>query len=307
MSFDYWSKRRMQYFLEKIKDKLDLKINTSDIIDNLNTQDSTKALSANQGYVLENTKQDNIWTGTQAEYEAQASQIPNGTIVQITDDEKSITFIEGQIIYSLEERQVGCWCDGKPLYQKTIELNTFSFDNSWKTVYTDSTIENVINVSLTNGESLMYGRVNYQFYQNNLQCTSTTNFTLTNPKFTIQYTKIADTPGSGTWTPNGNYAHHYSESEQIIGTWIDGSTIYRKIITGLSITLSQNAWTTLPNIIIENGKDLIDAKCYGTYTEQYLINCSKVHLNKADGTIEIRCVDSDTTLTAICLEYTKLS
>lgn len=60
MSFDYWSKRRMQYFLEKIKDKLDLKINTSDIVDNLTTQDATKALSAKQGYVLDQGKVDKV-------------------------------------------------------------------------------------------------------------------------------------------------------------------------------------------------------------------------------------------------------
>lgn len=62
----------------------------ADIVDNLTTSDATKALSAKQGKVLNDTKQNNIWTGTQAEYTAQASSIPNGTIVDITDDNEVI-------------------------------------------------------------------------------------------------------------------------------------------------------------------------------------------------------------------------
>lgn len=58
MSFDYFSKRRMQYILEKLKTIFDTKTET--------------------------------WTGTTAEYEAQASQIANGTIVNLTDDQENI-------------------------------------------------------------------------------------------------------------------------------------------------------------------------------------------------------------------------
>lgn len=36
----------------------------------------------------------NMWTGTQAEYEAQASQIADGTLVNITDDEEEIAVAE---------------------------------------------------------------------------------------------------------------------------------------------------------------------------------------------------------------------
>ena len=49
---------------------------------------------------------------------------------------------------------------------------------------------------------------------------------------TIQYTKTTDQPGSGTWTPQGVPAVHYSTDEQVVGTWTDGSTIYEKTITG---------------------------------------------------------------------------
>lgn len=38
----------------------------------------------------------NIWTGTQAEYNAQASQIADGTLVNITDDEEEIAIAESE-------------------------------------------------------------------------------------------------------------------------------------------------------------------------------------------------------------------
>lgn len=59
----------------------------------------------------------NIWTGTQAEYEQQASQIPDDTVVLITDDEEHTQAFD---IYSTEERICGVWIDDKPLYRKSI-------------------------------------------------------------------------------------------------------------------------------------------------------------------------------------------
>ncbi|MBP3718189.1 MAG: hypothetical protein J6I58_01570, partial [Eubacterium sp.] len=57
---------------------------------------------------------------------------------------------------------------------------------------------------------------------------------------TFQYTKTTDQPGSGTWTPEGQLAHHYFTSEKIVGTWIDGSTtVYERTING-GITFSAN-------------------------------------------------------------------
>lgn len=135
----------------------------------------------------------NIWTGTMAEYEAQASQIPNDTLVNITDDEGEIEV--GGEYYSTDERCVGTWTNGKPLYQKTY--------------------------------------------------------------------------------------------------------------TGLSISLGTNSWTTLTGVTITNGEDLVKAECYGEYTEQYLLNCTKVHLDSGTGTVEVRNIEASTTLTAITLTYTK--
>lgn len=72
----------------------EVSIASVEVVDNLTTNDGTKALSAKQGKVLNDTKQNNIWHGTTAEYTAQASSIPDGTIVDITDDEESVSQIE---------------------------------------------------------------------------------------------------------------------------------------------------------------------------------------------------------------------
>lgn len=65
MVFDYFSKERIQYILENLKTVLEEKTTPT-------------------------------WTGTQAEYTAQASQIADGTIVNITDDEEEITIAESE-------------------------------------------------------------------------------------------------------------------------------------------------------------------------------------------------------------------
>ena len=100
-------------------------------------------------------------------------------------------------------------------------------------------------------------------------------------------------------------AEYYSTEEHKIGVWTNGKPIYQISITGLSLALTANAWTTLTGVTIPNGEDLVGVECYGEYTEQYVINCTKVHLNKADGNIEVRCTESSTTLTGITLQYTK--
>ena len=58
---------------------------------------------------------------TQAQYDAlPASKLTDGILYCIKDT----GIVEGDkyapVIYSLEEREIGVWTDGKPLYQKTI-------------------------------------------------------------------------------------------------------------------------------------------------------------------------------------------
>ena len=60
------------------------------------------------------------WTGTQAEYDAAESDIADGTIVNITDDDGNMVGARTTEIYSTDEIIIGRWIDGKPIYRKVI-------------------------------------------------------------------------------------------------------------------------------------------------------------------------------------------
>lgn len=159
------------------------------------------------------------------------------------------------IIYSLEEREVGVWTDGKPLYQRTWVFNNTPLVSNAPNFFVLSVnnIEHVYNIqafiansskdgyrpindnpsgisSASELTKLTYALIAKQ--ENNIKLAVYTDGSWNSPNLyiTIQYTKTTDTPGSGTWTPSGVPAHHYSTEEQVIGTWIDGKTLYEKTI-----------------------------------------------------------------------------
>lgn len=166
-------------------------------------------------------------------------------------------------LYSEEEREVGVWTDGKPLYQKTIKININSTSNAY--AHNINNVNNIfINHSATffissNGSVENYYSGGYSDsgeyvngYNKIIQSVDNTavrikaqSNIITNliAVVTLQYTKTTDTAGSGTWTPEGQLAHHYSTSEKIVGTWIDGSTVYERTwVFDSQITLQSNSW-----------------------------------------------------------------
>lgn len=173
---------------------------------------------------------------------------------QLTEEEKTgfinITDITGggddrfqPVIYSEDEREIGVWIDGKPLYQKTVYIATIT-SPSTTVAHGISNLDWIVDYSLiglyagetkeiapSSGSSASIGVVigswdstNISFNMGNL------SYGFSDCYLTIRYTKSSDTAGSGQWTPQGVPAHHYSEDEQVVGTWIDGSTLYEKTI-----------------------------------------------------------------------------
>ena len=157
-----------------------------------------------------------------------------------------ITFLSeyASACYSDTEREVGCWVDGKPLYQKTVHIGNLTFDTSWHLVAHGITnIDKVISC-----EGIMFGVDGEVFPLPNYR--SNTNqgivwgiqglsseyvayinnwYNSTNDAYaTLRYTKTTDTAGSGHLTPTGTPTVHYSTNEQIVGTWIDGKPLYEK-------------------------------------------------------------------------------
>ena len=173
---------------------------------------------------------------TQAEYNAlPASKETDGVLYCIKDVGGADSF--PPLIYSDEEREIGIWRDGKPLYQKTYTLNSLSVaSNTW--VDTGISIGDidafidafVIDTNTSHKQRfacLGVGTVGGGSGNIGIYC-NFNNSPRTMSSLTIRYTKTTDTAGSGTWTTQGGYAHHYSTSEKVIGTWIDGKPLYEK-------------------------------------------------------------------------------
>lgn len=139
-------------------------------------------------------------------------------------------------IYSTEEKQVGVWIDGRPIYKRTYDLGSdvsVSY-NSWTTLsaVVIPNLDFIVKGYGTNvGGTYTPLQTTWVVATHAIQIqTPRNNYNQNVRYFTIFYCKDNDTPGSGIWTPQGSYAHHYSETEQIVGTWIDGRTLYEKTV-----------------------------------------------------------------------------
>lgn len=184
---------------------------------------------------------------TQAEYDAleQAGELEEDTIYFITDVNGDGSQFQ-PVIYSTTEREIGVWIDGKPVYEKTQYISALpssigdwvnyphgisNFDRliSVSATAYNSTVPqqlNIPHVSATTGASPTAPQISISVSETNIAFIVGQDRSSWEAYVTIQYTKSTDAPGSGTWTPQGVPAVHYSSDEKIVGTWIDGSTIY---------------------------------------------------------------------------------
>lgn len=188
----------------------------------------------------------------------------NGTTYYINDINGEGKDQFQPIIYSEEEREVGVWTDGRPLYEKTV-----TFTNVSRTGVIDLDLINVDNIFIHNGQynqdlPLPYVHSEMGNGIGGFFGTDSNGKRIWNvrggsyaPSVTgwmaVRYTKTTDTPGSGTWTPQGVPAHHYNTNEHIVGTWIDGSTLYEKsyhvpTVTSTYITIDSTINTSTVKI-----------------------------------------------------------
>lgn len=186
------------------------------------------------------------------------------------------------LIYSDEEREIGVWRDGKPLYQRTFvysasdvtnnnmmtdilasDVDEIMFDLSASYLRTldqgsgDVLIKSISYYDPLNNQGVRILKTGTYIGFTQFRSTTSNNVFDGNSVLSIKYTKTTDQPGSGTWTTDGTYAKHYSTSEKVVGTWIDGKPIYEKVLT---FTVSDfpivSDWTSLDSSI--NGDKLID-------------------------------------------------
>lgn len=207
---------------------------------------------------------------TQSQYDAlPSSKLTDGVLYCIKD----AGIVEGDkyapVIYSLEEREIGTYVDGKPLYEKSYEGTTSGTTNPTildSNIKSDSGIYQVKNISgiwsigafgystatiqeldtegtFSVGSMNAYCRVTPNglcFYRGNVNWGA-------QYRITVQYTKTTDIPGSGTWGTDGVPMVHYDGNEKIIGTWF-GETLYEKTIILTNITFGSYQYIQLSDI-----------------------------------------------------------
>lgn len=136
-------------------------------------------------------------------------------------------------LYSTDEKMIGQWIDGKPLYQKTITttVSTAHVDNEYFGSIADTLFANDIEMAFVIGDKSYYNissiatrafdKVEYETDDKKIYFW--THYARTNitAHFTLQYTKTTDSPIS-----IGNDTD-YSTDEKIVGTWVDGKPLYQ--------------------------------------------------------------------------------
>ena len=161
-------------------------------------------------------------------------------------------------VYSTEEREVGVFTDGKPLYQKSYNIvPTAASDSVDISALSVDKVIQIFGTATRNGvqqKQISYrteiaGYDNYgiscevstQHNQLSYYIAGYTYSEINEIRVTLQYTKTTDLPGSGNYTTQGTEAHHYSTTEQIVGTWIDGGTLYEKTFSTTATTIPMNS------------------------------------------------------------------
>ncbi len=199
---------------------------------------------------------------------------------QLTEAEKTglinITDITGgnddrfqPVLFSENEQEIGVWVDGKPLYQKSfIFTSSLTITDNWtSTTYTIADIDNIADgiIWRVDCKGSIYIDTNVQGSTIYISTKSKNSTFGVGSVLTIRYTKTSDVAGSGTWTPQGVPALHYSEDEQVIGTWIDGSTLYEKTYHQTSLSISANTELTIDD-----------------FTDKFPVSCCGVMHNSTD-------------------------
>ena len=140
--------------------------------------------------------------------------------------------------YSTEERVVGTWLDGKPLYQKTIKFSTpINVDvNNAATVVDMRDFQELKYISVICSAALIREQGTYKAAVVMCAARKNTDTELvvygygstewTSMEYiTLQYTKNSDNTIGSMENP-----YSYSIDEKIIGNWIDGNLLYQKTV-----------------------------------------------------------------------------
>lgn len=224
------------------------------------------------------------------------------------------------IIYSTEEREVGVWADGKPLYQKTL-IDTTALAGTSKVIDISSLDVEFVHViscefvdnggiyspiTWFNGDNQYYAYIN-TIGNNQIEIGYSSQIAVKRGSngyiMTIQYTKTTDTAGSGSYNTLGVPKVHYSTSEQVIGTWIDGSIIYQRTFEFSSPVSVGGSWVN--TTIDSTGIDKI-IRTVGYHSDGTCYSDICADPTKSNHTVVGIEGYSQGNVSTLMLEYTKL-
>lgn len=185
----------------------------------------------------------------------------------------------GAVIYDEQERIVGRWSDGRPVYQKTIIYEGESVSTTTSYNHNINNLDKVVNANViakrTGSDNIWE---TYNISDNNEVArfvikNTTIDITLKWDPYnilliTLQYTKTTDELNS--FRPdmienisimrNLDFSNIYSLDEKIIGCWVNGKPIYQKVINlSETVVLHSSVWTNI--VMIENMEKIIDIEC----------------------------------------------
>ena len=155
--------------------------------------------------------------------------------------------------FSTDEKVIGTWIDGKPLYQKTISgLSIATVWNSQMFAYANvsplvNDVDNVINACglgiVPNLNDKTYiSSIDIQVKTEEWQLQIVNTYIINT--ITLKYTKTTDTA--------------VASGEKIVGQWIDGKPVFEKVITG---TTPSTQFSSYPiDITSLNLERLVDAR-----------------------------------------------
>lgn len=152
-------------------------------------------------------------------------------------------------MYSTTEKIVGCWIDGKPLYQKVLKFKTPSSVNTTTYANIGASVDTAISYYATfkgtagtwifaDSNSDVNGhRISAQVNSNSHSSQPNAAMVVFGPNalsswfnldvyFIVYYTKTTDAANSFKWGDENDY----STTEHVVGTWIDNKPVYQKTI-----------------------------------------------------------------------------
>lgn len=208
--------------------------------------------------------------------------------------------------FSTDEKVIGTWIDGKPLYQKTINCGALPNAGELLVDINVNNIEKVVgfnaicidgvgqsipipNAICTNGEEVIY-QINIFFNSSHkIRIVTGSNRTAYTGYVTLRYTKTTDSP--------------VASGEKIVGQWIDGKPVYQKTFDNLSCTTNGDNWVELCRI--SNLDKIIDADLY---TNNPFIKYIPHEITKKSGTtdeVDVCGNGSNRTIVYATIRYTK--